>query len=109
MPIERYGARELSALRSAGRVAAQTLAAVGAQLAPGMTTRDIDRLVREDTARRGGQPSQLGYHGFPAAVCTSRNEVVCHGIPNDHERLVEGDIVNVDITTYLAGFHGDTS
>jgi methionyl aminopeptidase len=109
MSIERYGARELAALRVAGRVAAQTLAIVGAQLKPGMTTRDIDRLVREDTARRGGQPSQLGYHGFPAAVCTSRNEVVCHGIPNDHERLAAGDIVNVDITTYLGGFHGDTS
>ena len=109
MSIERYGGRELAALRVAGRVAAQTLATVGAQLKPGMTTGDIDRLVREDTARRGGQPSQLGYHGFPAAVCTSRNEVVCHGIPNAHERLAPGDIVNVDITTYLGGFHGDTS
>lgn len=109
MSIERYGARELTALRGAGRVAAQTLATVGAQLAPGMTTRDIDRLVREDTARRGGQPSQLGYHGFPGAVCTSRNQVVCHGIPNAQERLAPGDIVNVDVTTFIGGFHGDTS
>jgi len=96
-------------LRLAGRVAAQTLASVGAALEPGMTTLDIDRLVREDTARRGGLPSQLGYHGFPAAVCTSRNNVVCHGIPNAHERLVPGDIINVDVTTHIAGFHGDTS
>jgi methionyl aminopeptidase len=74
-----------------------------------MTTRDIDRLVREDTARRGGVPSQLGYRGFPAAVCTSVNEVVCHGIPSPRRVLADGDIVNVDVTTYLDGFHGDTS
>jgi methionyl aminopeptidase len=109
MSIERYGTRELSALRAAGRVAAQTLTAIGEALAPGMSTRDIDRLVRADTARRGGLPSQLGYHGFPAAVCTSRNHVVCHGVPSEHEHLRDGDIINVDITTELAGFHGDTS
>jgi methionyl aminopeptidase len=109
MAIERYGARELEGLRAAGKVAAETLRWVGAQLAPGMATADIDRLVREDTARRGGKPSQLGYKGFPAAVCTSRNQVVCHGIPSPHERLAPGDIVNVDVTTELGGFHGDTS
>jgi methionyl aminopeptidase len=109
MSIERYGARELAALRLAGRVAAQTLATVGAQLQPGMTTRDIDRLVREDTARRGAKPSQLGYHGFPAAVCTSRNRVVCHGVPSEREILCDGDIINVDVTSEFGGFHGDTS
>jgi methionyl aminopeptidase len=109
MPIEIFTAREQDALRRAGRVAAATLAYVGARLRDGMSTADIDRLVREDTARRGGKPSQLGYHGFPAAVCTSRNEVVCHGIPNPRERLVRGDIVNVDVTTEIGGFHGDTS
>jgi methionyl aminopeptidase len=107
--IELYGMRELPLLRSAGQVAAQTLKAVGEQLRVGMTTHDVDRLVREDTARRGGRPSQLGYKGFPAAVCTSRNHVVCHGIPSPRERLTDGDIVNVDVTTELAGFHGDTS
>jgi methionyl aminopeptidase len=85
------------------------LAYVGARIRPGITTGDIDRWVREDTARRGGRPSQLGYQGFPAAVCTSRNSVVCHGIPRDDELLVDGDIVNVDVTTHLDGFHGDTS
>jgi len=65
--------------------------------------------VREDTARRGGRPSQLGYHGFPASVCVSRNQVVCHGVPSEKERLEPGDIVNVDVTTNLDGFHGDTS
>ena len=109
MAIELYGPRELEKLRAAGRVAAQTLAFVGARLEPGMSTGDIDRLVREDTARRGGKPSQLGYKGFPAAVCTSRNQVVCHGIPSSSERLAPGDIINVDITTELDGFHGDTS
>jgi methionyl aminopeptidase len=74
-----------------------------------VTTGQIDRWVREDTSRRGGRPSQLGYQGFPAAVCTSRNEVVCHGIPRDDVVLQEGDIVNVDVTTMLGGYHGDTS
>jgi len=100
---------ERERMRRAGRAAAATLAYVGARLRPGMTTADIDRLVREDTARRGGRPSQLGYRGFPAAVCTSRNQVVCHGIPSPSERLEPGDIVNVDVTTEDDGYHGDTS
>lgn len=90
-------------------MAAETLAFVGAQLRPGRSTADIDRLVREDTARRGGMPSQLGYRGFPAAVCTSRNHVVCHGIPSKHELLMPGDIINIDVTTNVDGHHGDTS
>jgi methionyl aminopeptidase len=107
--IERYGEPERRKLRAAGKAAAGTLALIRRELRAGMTTGDIDRLVREDTARRGGRPSQLGYKGFPAAVCTSRNQVVCHGIPSPRERLVAGDIVNVDVTTELDGFHGDTS
>jgi methionyl aminopeptidase len=82
---------------------------VAERIAPGVTTAHIDAWVREDTARRGGTPSQLGYQGFPAAVCTSRNDVVCHGIPRRGERLRDGDIVNVDVTTELDRFHGDTS
>jgi methionyl aminopeptidase len=109
MAIERFGPREQEALRRAGRAAAETLAFVATRIAPGVTTAEIDAWVREDTERRGGTPSQLGYQGFPAAVCTSRNEVVCHGIPRRGERLREGDIVNVDVTTKLDGFHGDTS
>ncbi|HZI07980.1 MAG TPA: type I methionyl aminopeptidase [Archangium sp.] len=100
---------EVERLRMAGQAAAGTLAYVAARLAPGITTADIDAWVREDTARRGGTPSQWGYHGFPAAVCTSRNHVVCHGIPRADERLAPGDIINVDVTTCLEGFHGDTS
>jgi methionyl aminopeptidase len=109
MAIEIFGPREQALLRNAGRAAAATLAHVGSRLQPGVTTADIDVWVREDTARRGGTPSQLGYKGFPAAVCTSRNEVVCHGIPRRDVVLRPGDIVNVDVTTCLDGFHGDTS
>lgn len=100
---------EIRKMHDAGRAAAATLARVLAELGPGTSTHAIDRLVREDTAARGGRPSQLGYHGFPAAVCTSRNQVVCHGIPSKNEILQDGDIVNIDVTTELFGFHGDTS
>jgi methionyl aminopeptidase len=109
MPIYLHSTREVALLVAAGRAAAATLRHVAERLRPGMTTADIDRLVREDTARRGGKPSQLGYKGFPAAVCTSRNEVVCHGVPSPRVKLREGDIVNVDVTTELGGYHGDTS
>lgn len=102
-PVER------DRMRRAGRAAAATLAHVGARLVPGMTTSEIDRLVRAHTEAQGGRPSQLGYHGFPAAVCVSRNDVVCHGVPSPHVRLADGDIVNVDVTTELDGYHGDTS
>jgi methionyl aminopeptidase len=107
--IEILSAAEIERMRRAGRAAARTLAFVGSELRPGMSTADIERLVREDTARRGGRPSQLGYNGFPAAVCTSRNDVVCHGIPSHHERLEVGDIINIDVTTEVDGYHGDTS
>ena len=109
MAVARYFGTEVEALRKAGRAAAATLGTVGAALRAGMTTRDIDLLVRRDTAARQGIPSQLGYHGFPAAVCTSVNDVVCHGIPSTQVRLRTGDIINVDVTTQLGGFHGDTS
>jgi methionyl aminopeptidase len=107
--IEILAPREIEKMRAAGRVAAETLSFVSTKLTPGLPTSRIDRWVREDTARRGGTPSQLGYHGFPSSVCVSRNHVVCHGIPRDDEFLLDGDIVNVDITTLLGGFHGDTS
>lgn len=109
MSVEIHGPRSIQSLRLAGRVAALTLATVGARLAPGITTSRVDQWVREDTARRGGRPSQLGYQGFPAAVCVSPNQVVCHGIPRASVVLDEGDIVNVDVTTEVDGHHGDTS
>jgi len=107
--IEINDQRNIERLRSAGRAAAGTLTLIGQRLHAGISTAEIDQWVREDTKRRGGRPSQLGYKGFPAAVCTSKNAVVCHGIPSPHTPLDEGDIVNVDITTELDGFHGDTS
>ena len=106
--IERLAQRDLPAMRRAGQAAASTLREIGARLRPGLATAQIDAWVRELTAAQGGAPSQLGYHGFPAAVCVSRNDVVCHGIPGP-ELLRDGDIVNVDVTTMLGGFHGDTS
>ncbi|GHH00336.1 type I methionyl aminopeptidase [Comamonas sp. JC664] len=109
MSISLFKGTEVERLRRASQAAAGTLAFIGSKLAPGVSTGDIDQWVREDTARRGGKPSQLGYHGFPATVCTSRNQVVCHGVPNPDERLVRGDIINVDVTTNLDGYHGDTS
>lgn len=109
MAIERHDARGRERLRAAGRAAAETLALVGSRIRPGIALADIDRWVRENTAKQGGRPSQLGYHGFPAAVCVSRNHVVCHGIPREEERLESGDIVNVDVTTELDGYHGDCS
>ncbi len=109
MSIPLFKGTGVERLRRASQAAAGTLAFIGSKLAPGVSTGDIDQWVREDTARRGGKPSQLGYHGFPATVCTSRNQVVCHGVPNPDEHLVRGDIINVDVTTNLDGYHGDTS
>ena len=109
MSVEILGPREVDLLRRAGQAAAATLAFVGQRLRAGVATADIDTWVREHTKSRGGTPSQLGYHGFPAAVCTSRNHVVCHGIPGRDDVLAEGDIINVDVTTNLGGYHGDTS
>ncbi|MBL8950299.1 MAG: type I methionyl aminopeptidase [Myxococcaceae bacterium] len=105
----RLSRREIDRMRAAGQAARETLATVGARLVPGISTADIDVWVREDTAKRGGRPSQLGYHGFTGAVCTSRNAVVCHGVPSPNDRLADGDLINVDVTTELRGFHGDTS
>ncbi len=109
MSIEILGTREIASMRKAGAAAAATLAFVADRLRAGISTADIDQWVREHTASLGGRPSQLGYKGFPAAVCTSRNSVVCHGIPSRRELLQPGDIINVDVTTCLDGFHGDTS
>src|SRR3954466_10531289 len=100
--------KEVDALRRACRVAAETLLHVGDVIRAGMTTDEIDRIVHEDTLRRSARPAPLNYHGFPKSVCTSVNEVVCHGIPGA-QRIKEGDIINVDVTHIYEGFHGDTS
>lgn len=109
MAIVLHGPAEIEALRLAGSAAAATLRHIASKISAGITTARIDTWVREDTRSRGATPSQLGYRGFPAAVCTSVNDVVCHGVPSDEVTLCEGDIVNVDVTSELDGFHGDTS
>ncbi|MFO0682352.1 MAG: type I methionyl aminopeptidase [Sandaracinus sp.] len=109
MAFATLSAPEIEKMRRAGAVAAATLATVGARIRPGITTADIDAWVRADTEARGAIPSQLGYHGFPSTVCTSPNEVVCHGLPSRRRVLAPGDIVNVDVTSCLGGYHGDTS
>jgi methionyl aminopeptidase len=100
--------QDLAGMRAAGRLAAETLERAAAILRPGIATDDIDGFVREYTVSRGARPAPLNYRGFPKSVCTSVNEVICHGIPGPR-RLAEGDIVNIDVTSILDGWHGDVS
>jgi methionyl aminopeptidase len=98
----------IARMRRAGKLAAQALQEVGRHVRPGVTTDELDRVGHEFLVAHGAYPSTLGYRGFPKSLCTSVNEVICHGIPDS--RVVEdGDIVNVDITAYLDGVHGDTN
>ena len=94
-------------MRLACRVAAQAMAAAAAVIAPGVTTDEIDRVGHEFLLDHSAYPSTLGYRGFPKSLCTSVNEVICHGIP-DSRRLEDGDIVNIDLTAFMNGVHGDT-
>ena len=100
-------AATIERMRIAGRLAAQALQAAAAVIAPGVTTDEIDRVGHEFLLDHGAYPSTLGYRAFPKSLCTSVNEVICHGIPDDRA-LREGDIVNIDITAYIHGVHGDT-
>src|SRR5262245_51955919 len=95
-------------MRVAGRLAAQAVVLAGEQCKPGVTTDEVDRVVHEFLCDHGAYPSTLGYKGFPKSCCTSLNEVICHGIP-DSTVIEDGDIVNVDVTAYLDGVHGDTN
>ena len=101
-------AEEIERMRRAGRAAAEVLQVVGAAVKPGITTDELDAIAHEECIRRGGYPSPLNYNGFPKSLCTSVNEVICHGIP-DSSVLLDGDIVNLDVTIYLDGMHGDTN
>jgi methionyl aminopeptidase len=100
--------REIELMRDVCRMAAGTLSRVGEIIRSGITTEDINVFVHEDTLRLGATPAPLNYRGFPKSVCTSVNEVVCHGIPGSHT-LKDGDIINVDVTHIHKGYHGDTS
>ncbi len=94
-------------MRVAGRIAASALLEVGRQVAPGVTTDELDRIGHEFLLDHGAYPSTLGYKGFPKSLCSSVNEVICHGIPDDRP-LAEGDVIKLDITAYIDGVHGDT-
>jgi len=101
-------AADIEAMRPACHHAADTLVMIEPYIKAGISTDDINDLVHEFTIKAGGIPAPLNYHGFPKSVCTSVNHVVCHGIPGN-KKLQDGDIVNVDVTTILNGWHGDTS
>src|SRR6185312_11864900 len=94
-------------MRVAGRIAARALVEAGKAVAPGVTTDELDRIAHEYMVDHGAYPSTLGYKGFPKSCCTSLNEVICHGIP-DSTVLEDGDIINVDVTAFIGGVHGDT-
>ena len=98
----------IAAMRVACRIAAQALAEVGSHVAPGVTTDELDRVGHEFLCDHGAYPSTLGYRGYPKSLCSSLNEVICHGIPDDTV-IADGDIVNIDITAYIGGVHGDTN
>jgi len=101
-----YDVEALDRIRESGKIAAGAVDAVGAAISPGVTTAQLDEIAHEYMVSRGAYPSTLGYRGFPKSCCTSINEVICHGIPDDTV-LEDGDIINIDITAYKNGMHGD--
>ena len=100
---------QIEGIREAGRINSLILDKVAESIHEGMTTEEIDKIVFEETKKLGGRPAPLGYCGFPKSVCTSVNNVVCHGIPSKKYVLKAGDIVNVDCTTEVNGYYGDAS
>ena len=106
--IKLYGPEGFAGMRRAGRLAAEVLDALVPHVVPGVTTEELDSLVREHMLRDGGIPATLNYRGFTHSCCTSINHVVCHGIPGA-KALKSGDIVNIDVTVIIDGWHGDTS
>jgi methionyl aminopeptidase len=102
-------AREIELMRATSALAAKTLEFIGPYVVPGASTEDINKLCHDFIIGHGAYPSPLNYHGFPKSVCTSLNEVICHGIPDKNDILKDGDILNIDVTTYLNKFHGDTN
>jgi methionyl aminopeptidase len=100
---------DFQAMRRAGSLAAETLDYIAPFVTPGTTTERLDRLCHDYIVSHGAVPAPLNYRGFPKSICTSINHVVCHGIPNEKKRLQDGDILNIDVTVILEGWHGDTS
>lgn len=106
--IEVKTPEEIEKMRASGKLAREILDMAGKMVAPGITTDEIDTAVYEAIVAAGAYPSTLNFHGYTKSCCTSVNEVICHGIPDDR-KLEEGDIINVDVTVYLDGYHGDCS
>jgi len=106
--IELKSRRQVQQMRPAGLLVAETLELLRGTVAPGMTTRDLDVVAERHIRGQGGVPSFQGYHGFPASICTSVDEVVVHGIPGDRE-IVEGDVVSIDCGAVVDGWHGDAA
>jgi len=106
--IELHTAADFAGMRKAGQLAAQTLDMITEHVQPGVTTEELDRLCHLFITKNGAIPAPLNYKGFPKSICTSINHVVCHGIPGDRV-LVEGEVLNIDVTVILDGWHGDTS
>jgi len=99
---------QVAKIRAAGKIAAQAIQLVGEHCKPGVTTDELDRIGHEFVISQGAYPSTLGYRGYPKSLCSSLNEVICHGIPDDTV-LQDGDIINIDITAFKDGFHGDSN
>jgi methionyl aminopeptidase len=104
-----HGPAEVEGMRKAGKLAAEVLDFITPHVNPGVTTGALDTLCHDFIVGHGAIPAPLNYRGFPRSICTSINHVVCHGIPDDGKKLLNGDIVNIDITVILDGWHGDTS
>ena len=101
--------REIDKMREAGYLAEELLEHLAPMVKPGVSTLEINDEAERWTQEKGARSAPLGYHGFPKSICTSVNEVICHGIPNAKEILKDGDIINIDVTPILNGYHGDTS
>ncbi|MES1944166.1 methionine aminopeptidase [Salinisphaera sp. PC39] len=109
MSVTIKSVEEQDKMRRAGRAAASVLDMIGPHVAPGVTTGELDEICHDYIVNElGAIPAPLNYHGFPKSICTSVNHVVCHGIPGD-KKLKKGDLLNIDITVILDGYHGDTS
>ena len=106
--ITTHRPEDYDGMRNAGRLAAETLDFITPYVKPGVTTEELDRRVHDYIVSHGAMPAPLNYRGFPKSICTSINHVVCHGIPGE-KKLKDGDMVNIDVTTILEGWHGDTS
>lgn len=101
-------AEQIEKIRKAGKIAAQAIELVGQNAKVGVSTDELDEIAHEFLVSQGAYPSTLGYRGYPKSICSSINEVICHGIPDD-TKLLDGDIINIDITAYLDGYHGDSN